>query len=85
MPDEDITEHRARVLLAQVGSAAQDATRYAAHRYAEGWVFSWSSSEIELPMGEAPWIVTVSGVAKRVPVGWDAVPFLRATASGSGA
>ena len=30
-------------------------------------------------MGEAPWIVTDTGVAKRVPIGWDSLAFLRKT------
>lgn len=31
-------------------------------------------------MGEAPWVVTDAGVAKRVPIGWDSLAFLHKTA-----
>ncbi|MFT4263483.1 MAG: hypothetical protein QM572_08890 [Nocardioides sp.] len=37
-------------------------------------------ADVELPMGEAPWIVTDAGAAKRVLIGWDSLAFLRKTA-----
>ena len=73
-----ISEDAARQALALKGSAAQDPTRYAGHRFDAGWVFSWAA-EGQVPMGTAPWIVTDAGTALRVPIGKDAVDFLNET------
>jgi hypothetical protein len=80
LAEPEMRETDARRILALRGSAAQDPARYRAHRYDVGWVFSWAVADTELPMGEAPWVVTDTGVAKRVPIGWDSVAFLRKTA-----
>ena len=77
----ELSEADARRILAEFGSPAQDADRYRAHRYDVGWIFSWAMTDKELPMGEAPWIVTEAGVAKRVPIGWDSLAFLHQTAA----
>lgn len=79
LTSQELPEQEARRILAHLGSPAQDASRYGAHRYDVGWVFSWAVSGVELPMGEAPWVVTDAGIAKRVPIGWDSVAFLRNT------
>ena len=76
----ELSEAEARRILAHLGSPTQDADRYGAHRYDVGWIFSWAVVDVALPMGEAPWIVTDAGVAKRVPIGWDSLAFLRKTA-----
>lgn len=80
LSSHQLSEPDARRILAHLGSPAQDASRYGAHRYDLGWIFSWAVTDVELPMGEAPWIVTDAGVAKRVPIGWDSLAFLRKTA-----
>jgi hypothetical protein len=80
LSSQHLPEADARRILALLGSPAQDASRYGAHRYNLGWIFSWAVADEELPMGEAPWIVTDSGAAKRVPIGWDSLAFLRKTA-----
>ena len=77
---QQLPEPEARRILAHLGSPAQDASKYQAHRYDVGWIFSWAVTAGELPMGEAPWIVTDAGVAKRVPISWDSLAFLRKTA-----
>lgn len=80
LSSRELPEHEARRILSHLGSPAQDATRYGAHRYDVGWIFSWAVADVEVPMGEAPWIVTDAGAAKRVPIGWDSLAFLRKTA-----
>ncbi len=79
MTSGKITEPEARRLLAHLGSPAQDCARYGAHRYDVGWIFSWAMADQEMPMGEAPWVVTDSGVAARVPIGRDSRRFLEET------
>jgi hypothetical protein len=80
LTSRELPESEARRILAHLGSPAQDPSRYGAHRYDAGWVFSWAVAQVELPMGEAPWVVSDTGVAERVPVGWDSLAFLRKTA-----
>lgn len=79
LTSQELPELEARRILAHLGSPAQNPSRYGAHRYDSGWVFSWAVSDAELPMGEAPWVVSDAGVAKRVPIGWDSVAFLHKT------
>lgn len=79
LTNDKITEPEARRLLAHMGSPAQDSAKYGAHRYDVGWVFSWGAADQEMPMGEAPWVVTDSGVAARVPIGSDSRRFLGET------
>ena len=80
LSSHELPEPEARRILAHLGSPAQGAARYGAHRYDVGWIFSWAVSDVEVPMGAAPWVVTDAGVAKRVPIGWDSLAFLRKTA-----
>lgn len=84
LSNHELPESDARRILAHLGSPAQDSARYGAHRYETGWIFSWAVADVEVPMGEAPWVVTDTGVAKRVPIGWDSLAFLRKTAADEG-